>query len=98
MSVAIIGGNECMVCQYEKICREHGCKAKIFVKKRGCIKKKMGCPDLMIIFVNTVSHKMAISAVAEARRNGVRVERIHSSSCAALESVLWDAGEKQRGA
>ena len=98
MSVTIIGGNECMVCQYEKICREHGCKAKIFVKESGRIKKKMGCPDLMIIFVNTVSHKMAISAVTEARRNGVRVERIHSSSCAALESVLRDVREEQKRA
>ena len=32
MSVVIIGGNECMVCQYEKICKKHGCKAKVFVK------------------------------------------------------------------
>lgn len=96
MSVLIIGGNECMVCQYEKICREHGCRAKIFVKEKGCIKKKMGCPDLMIIFTSTVSHKMANSAVAEARRNGVRVERIHSSSCAALEGALRDF-RKQNG-
>ena len=96
MSVTIIGGNECMICQYEKICRDHGCKAKIFVKEKGGIKKKMGCPDLLILFVNTVSHKMSISAVAQARRNGVRVERIYSSSCAALESVLRDVREKQR--
>lgn len=96
MSVTIIGGNECMICQYEKICRDHGCKAKIFVKEKGGIKKKMGCPDLLILFVNTVSHKMSISAVTQARRNGVRVERIYSSSCAALESVLRDVREKQR--
>lgn len=39
MSVVIVGGNECMVCQYEKICREHGCKAKIFVKESGTFRQ-----------------------------------------------------------
>ena len=35
MSVVIIGGNERMVCQYENICREYGCKAKVFAKENG---------------------------------------------------------------
>ena len=47
MSVVIIGGNECMVCQYEKICKQHGCKAKVFVKENGALKRKMGVPDLL---------------------------------------------------
>ena len=58
MSVVIIGGNEGMVCQYEDICRNYGCKAKIFAKESGAIRRKLGCPDLFILFVNTVSHKM----------------------------------------
>ena len=32
MSVVIIGGNECMVGRYEKLCREYSCKAKVFAK------------------------------------------------------------------
>ena len=40
MSVVIIGGNECMVCQYEKICKDYGCKAKVFDKEKGCLRKK----------------------------------------------------------
>lgn len=88
MSVVIIGGNECMVCQYEQICKKHGCRAKIFVKEKGGFKKKLGSPDLMILFTNTVSHKMVNSAVAEAKRNEVRIERVHSSSAAALSNVL----------
>jgi len=88
MSVVIIGGNERMVCQYEEICKKHGCRAKIFVKEKGGFKKKLGSPDLMILFTNTVSHKMVNSAVAEAKRNEVKIERIHSSSAAALTNVL----------
>ena len=55
MSVVIIGGNECMVCQYEKICKKHGCKAKVFVKEKSGFSKQIGNPDLMILFTNTVS-------------------------------------------
>lgn len=88
MSVVIVGGNECMVCQYEKICKDYGCKAKIFAKERSGLKKKLGNPDLMILFTNTVSHKMINSAVAEAKRNNIRIARAHSSSATALANVL----------
>ena len=88
MSIVIIGGNECMVCQYEKICKQYGCKAKVFAKENGCLKKKLGSPDLMILFTNTVSHKMVNCAVTEAKRNNIRIARNHSSSAAALNDVL----------
>lgn len=88
MSVVIIGGNECMVCQYEKICKDYGCRAKIFAKEKGGFKKKLGTPDLMILFTNTVSHKMVNSAVTEAKKNKIQIERIHSSSASALTNVL----------
>jgi hypothetical protein len=88
MSVVIIGGNECMVCQYEKICKNHGCKAKVFVKGKNGLKKKIGNPDLIVLFTNTVSHSMVISAVNEAKRANAQIARSHSSSGAALEGVL----------
>ena len=45
MSIVIVGGNECMECQYKEICKKHGCKAKVFTKERGNVGKKMGCPE-----------------------------------------------------
>ena len=57
MSIVIIGGNERMVCQYTDICKDYGYKAKVFPKENGAIRKKIGCPDLMVLFTNTVSHK-----------------------------------------
>ena len=59
MSVVIIGGNECMVCRYQEICKKNGYKAKVFAKENGPMKKKIGSPDLMILFTGTVSHKTA---------------------------------------
>jgi hypothetical protein len=90
MSVVIVGGNERMECQYTDICHSYGVKAKIFTKENGSLKKKMGCPDLLILFTNTVSHKMVISAAQEAKRNKVPIVRIHASSAVALHSVLTE--------
>lgn len=82
MSVVIVGGNERMAAQYEEICRCYGCKAKVFCKENGSLKRKMGVPDLLILFTNTVSHKMVISAMGEAKRNRIPVARTHSASSA----------------
>jgi hypothetical protein len=88
MSVVIVGGNERMVCQYENICKGYGCKAKIFPKENGTLRKKLGRPDLLILFTNTVSHKMMITASQEAKRNNIPIARIHMSSATALHHVL----------
>ena len=93
MSVVIVGGNERMAGQYEDICRQHGCKAKVFTKESGSLKRKLGSPDLLILFISTVSHKMVISVTQEARRNPVPVARVHTSSATALRAGLsqWAA-------
>ena len=88
MSVVIIGGNERMEFQYKQICKRYGCKAKIFTKMPGNFRNQIGSPDLMILFTNTVSHKMVCSALLEAQRNNARVERCHSSSSCALKNIL----------
>jgi len=88
MSVVIIGGHERMECQYQKICKKHNCKSKIFTKKSGKITDQIGCPDIMILFTNTVSHRMVHSAVGEAERRNIEVIRSHSSSGSALNEIL----------
>ena len=88
MSVVIIGGNERMERQYEKICKSYGYKAKVFTKEASSLKRKIGKPDLIIVFTNTVSHSMTACAVQEARKNGTQLERIHSSSANALNDVM----------
>lgn len=88
MSLAIIGGNECMAGKYEEICKGYGHKVKVFTKNNGMIKKKIGTPDLIIMFTNTVSHKMVNSASKEAKRSGIPVEYLRSSSSTALSSLL----------
>ena len=88
MSVVIIGGNERMVCQYSDICKCYGCKAKVFPKEHGSVRKKIGCPDLLILFTNTVSHKMIRCALDEVNENETEIVRCHTSSGTALTEIL----------
>lgn len=97
MSVVIVGGNERMVCQYMDICKNHGCKAKVYVKENGSLKKKLGTPDYLLFFTSTVSHKMMLSASKEAKRNNIPIAYVPSSSVSALHSVLADCCAAVRG-
>ncbi|MGI6031285.1 MAG: DUF2325 domain-containing protein [Eubacteriales bacterium] len=88
MSVVIIGGNECMEGRYRQICKTYGYKAKVFTKMPANFKKQIGCPDLLVLFTSTVSHKMVGSALQEAGRSAAAVARSHSSSACALQDIL----------
>ena len=55
---------------------------------RSCLNKKIGTPDLVVLFTNTVSHKMVRCAVSEAKNKNIEVVRSHSSSQAALTEIL----------
>ena len=88
MSVAIVGGNECMERRYIDTCRKFGCKAKVYVKSRGDITRRFGSPDLVILFTKTVSHKMKDIAMAEAKRCNASVACVLSSSMSALLEVM----------
>ena len=90
MCIVIVGGNECMVCQCKDICQNYGYKAKVFVKEKGALKKKLGNTDLLVLFTNTVSHKMVHSAVDEAKRNNIPIARVHTSSATALNQVMLE--------
>ena len=88
MSVVIIGGHDRMVRQYKEICENHKYKAKVFTQMKTGLDKLIGRPDLLILFTNTVSHKMVKCALEEAKRNNIEVVRCHTSSQAALDEIL----------
>lgn len=87
MSVVIVGGNECMVRQYKELCREYKCKAKIYPKMKGSL-KDIGMPDLLVLFTNTVSHKMVRRVLEQTKGKPVRTVRSHTSSMNALRGIL----------
>ncbi|MHB8065531.1 MAG: DUF2325 domain-containing protein [Ruminiclostridium sp.] len=88
MSIVIVGGNDCMVCEYKNLCKEYKCRAKVFTQMNGTLKNKIGSPDLLVLFTNTVSHKMVRCAMNETKGQNTIIARSHSSSMAALKSIL----------
>lgn len=88
MSIVIVGGHDRMVSQYNNICKAYKCKVKLFTQIPGSFKDQIGSPDLIILFTNTVSHKMVNVAVQQAEKKGVTVARSHSSSSSALKEIL----------
>ena len=88
MSVVIIGGHDRMVCQYKKICKRFQCKAKVFTQMPSELDKKIGTPDMVVLFTNTASHKMIRCAVEEAKKANAMIGRCHTSSGNALCEIL----------
>lgn len=88
MCAVILGGNECMERRYKDLCKKYSCEAKIFTKPVTDLKKKIGNPDLVIFFTNTVSHKMIHSAMDELKGTDTPIVRCHTSSVSALKNIL----------
>lgn len=88
MSVVIVGGHDCMVGHYKTICKKYRCKAKIFTQMSAAMGKQIGCPDLLVLFTSTVSHKMVQCALGEIDEKKTNVVRCHTSSGTALAEIL----------
>ena len=88
MSVVIIGGHDRMVCQYQKLCKAYRCSAKVFTQMSANLSKQIGSPDLVVLFTNTVSHKMVKTALDEVDCSRTNVIRCHTSSKNALTEIL----------
>lgn len=88
MSVVIVGGHDRMVRRYKEICRQYKCRAKVFTQMPSDLKKQLGSPDLIILLTSTVSHKMVLCTVNEAKKTSATVLRSHSSSASALTDML----------
>lgn len=87
MSIVIVGGHERMVRQYENLCKEYDCQAKVCVKKNSGF-KQIGSPDLLVLFTSTVSHTMVKCALNEVKGEKTTVARSQSSSLSALRNIL----------
>ena len=88
MSVVIVGGNKLMERRYKDICGEYQCSAKVLTKMTGTFQNKIGSSDLLVLFTNTVSHKMIRCAICEIKGTNTVIERCHSSSMTALKAIL----------
>ncbi len=88
MSVVLIGGHDRMHVEYKDIGDKYGYKLKIFTQLETRFEKKIGSPDAIILFTNTVSHKMIRTALKKAKKSKIPVIRCHTSSGFSLEETL----------
>lgn len=87
MSIVLIGGNKRMESLYIDICEDYGYRVKAFNQMHGELRRKIGTPDLIVLFTGTVSHKMADCARCEAKRCSACIYHCHDS-VNALDSLL----------
>ena len=88
MSIVIVGGHDRMHSEYKKVCKKRGHKLKIMTQMKTEFSKKIGSPDSIIIFTNTVSHKMVNLAQTRAKKNNIPIFKCHTSSQNALIGIL----------
>ncbi len=88
MNIVIVGGHDCMHCEYKKICKKYGCKCKVFTQCPANFQNQIGNPEMIVVFTKTVAHKMLKSACKQAQRTGTKIEYVNSSSANALSTAL----------
>ena len=73
--------------QYKDVCKEYHCRAKVYTKESG-MSGKVGCPDLLVLFTGTMSHKMLQGTLNAVKGKETVIARSHSSSLSALRGIL----------
>jgi hypothetical protein len=92
MSIVVVGGHERMHDEYKEICSKYGHRVKIYNQMPARFDKAIGSPDRIVLFTSTVSHKMILTALKEAKRKAINVVRSHSSSATSFEELLKRMG------
>ena len=88
MSIVLIGGHERMQDEYKIIGDKLGHRIKVFTQMPPRFDKSIGLPHAIVLFTSTVSHKMVLTAVREAKKKKIPVVRCHTSSGNSLEKTL----------
>lgn len=88
MSIVLVGGHDRMHDEYKGICSKRGHCVKVYTQMPARFVKVIGNPDYIVLFTNTVSHKMVRIAIKEAKRKNIPVLRCHNSSGISLDGAL----------
>ncbi len=88
MSIVLVGGHERMEDEFKVIGYKHGHRIKVFTQMPPRFDKIIGAPDAIVLFTSTVSHKMVLTALKEAKKKKIPVVRCHTSSGNSFEETL----------
>jgi len=84
-----------MECRYREACKSCGFKAKVFPKMCRDLRRKIGSPDLIILFTSTASHQLAMHAQEEAK-NIVESAQARANQILEESEIVIQAKERAR--
>ncbi len=80
MSIVIYGGHDRMERIYINEAKKYGVKAKVYTYGRNDMTKSIGKSDGIVIFTDTISHKVSSTVSKEAKKRNIPVVVCHNSS------------------
>ncbi len=90
MSIVLVGGHDRMHDVYKRASNQFGHNIKVFTQMKTNFINRIGTPDGIIIFTNTVSHEMVRKAIKKAKKKKIPVIRSHTSSKSALKNKIQE--------
>ncbi|OPJ56352.1 DUF2325 domain-containing protein [Alkalithermobacter paradoxus] len=90
MSIVIFGGHDRMERIYIDEAKKMGLKAKVYTYGRNDIDKSVGKSDGVLIFTDTISHKIATSVSKEAKKRSIPVIVCHNSSKTSFKKTIQE--------
>ena len=76
------------ILEIKDLCKSYQYSAKVISKMGGTLKGRVGNPDLLVLFTDTISHKMLKNAMNEIKGQKTKVARCRSGSLSALRETL----------
>lgn len=88
MSIVVVGGHCRMHREYKKVCKNNGCRAKVYTQMPATFRKVIGHPHGIVLFTKPVSHQMVTVVLKEAKKKNIPLVRCHNGSLASLEHSI----------
>ncbi|SHK39963.1 DUF2325 domain-containing protein [Tepidibacter formicigenes] len=88
MSIVIYGGHDRMERIYIDEAKKVGLKAKVYTYGRNDIRKSIGKSDGILIFTDTISHKVASTISKEAKKKNIPIIVCHNSSKTSYKNTI----------
>ncbi|MCA9484914.1 MAG: DUF2325 domain-containing protein [Nitrospina sp.] len=96
MTVAILGGIDRLMPNYEKQAKRLGLEVKMFPRRVPNLPQRLQDVSGIVVFTGTISHPLVIEAVKVARSRGIPIERSHTSSISGLKRCLGEISRRGR--
>ncbi len=90
MSIVIFGGHDRMERIYIDEAKKLGVRAKVYTYGRNDVEKSVGSSDGILIFTDTISHKIATTVSKEAKRKNIPVIVCHNSSKTSFKNKIQE--------